>query len=461
MPRFPSLCSIILASVTAGAQPVHATGVQVPVLFRNATVVTMSGAGLLEAHDVLVTDGRIARIAPTGRIPAAEGVAVVEARGHFLMPGLAEMHAHVPAPPDRQYAEDVLLLFVAHGVTTIRGMLGHPWHLELRQDIAAGRVLGPRLYTCGPSLNGSSAPDADTARRMVREQRAAGYDFIKLHPGLRREVFDAIVETADEVGIPFSGHVSDDVGLAHALAAPQSAIDHLDGYMQALADPRCLDGPVAPGFFGIGLTRCASPARLPGIVAATRAAGTWMAPTQVLLEQWALPPDEAALAARPAVRYVPPQVLERWSAARAGFIGLQGLPRAEAEAFVRLRRELIGEMYRAGVPILLASDSPQVFNVPGDATLAELEIYAASGLGHLGALAAATLNPARFYGATELFGQVREGLEADLVLLRGNPVEDVANARLIEGVMLRGRWLDRAELDLRLGELERRLRPED
>ncbi|MGH8243085.1 MAG: amidohydrolase family protein, partial [Steroidobacteraceae bacterium] len=256
-----------LVSLAAGAA-------EAPVLFRNATVITMDAAGSLERHDLLVEGGKIRRLAPAGSIPAKDAK-VVNASGKFLMPGLAEMHAHVPGPEPAGYAEDVLLLYVAHGLTTIRGMLGDPSHLELRERIARGETTGPRLFTSGPSVNGESAPDPATAERMVREQKAAGYDFIKLHPGLKRSVFDAIVATAREVGIPFAGHVSDDVGLRHALAAQQSAIDHLDGYVQALAREGCIDAEIRAGFFGIALTDCADESRIPELVAATKAAGTW------------------------------------------------------------------------------------------------------------------------------------------------------------------------------------------
>ena len=158
-----------------------AAAAEAPVLFRNATVITMDAAGSLERHDLLVEDGKITRLAPAGGI-AAKDARVVDASGKFLMPGLAEMHAHVPGPEPAGYAEDVLLLYVAHGLTTIRGMLGHPSHLGLRERIARGATIGPRFFTSGPSVNGESAPDPATAVRMVREQKAAGYDFIKLHP---------------------------------------------------------------------------------------------------------------------------------------------------------------------------------------------------------------------------------------------------------------------------------------
>lgn len=454
MIRFAAALTAVLATAAIADVPP-------PVLFREARVITMDERGVLDSADVLVRERRIARIAPGGSLEPPDGALVVDAAGRTLMPGLAEMHAHVPGPQARQYAEDVLLLYAAHGITTIRGMLGHPWHLELREAIADGRVLGPRLYTSGPSLNGNSVPDVATAERMVREQKAAGYDFLKLHPGLKREVFAAIVATAREAGIPFEGHVSDDVGVLAALAAKQRAIDHLDGYMQVLVRPECLDGRLAPGFFGVGLTPCFDESRIPAAVAATRAAGTWMAPTQVLLERWVNPPSEEALRAGAAARYLPAAVIEQWLRSRTGFLGLQGLTPELARSFVEARRKLIREMHRAGVPFLLASDAPQVFNVPGDSALAELAIYAESGMGNAGALATATVNPAVYFGAEDRFGRVREGLEADLVLLGADPLADIAAVRRIEGVMLRGRWLDRKALDERLEALARRVAAPD
>ena len=458
MSRLSTIAAGLLVVMAVAAPARAAAPAPAPTLFTGATVITLSGAGTLLRHDVLVVDGRIARVAPAGTVEAPPGTRRVEAAGRYLIPGLAEMHAHLPGPERREYAEDVLLLYVAHGITTVRGMLGHPWHLELRESIAARETLGPRVYTAGPSLNGGSAPDAATARRMVREQKAAGYDFLKLHPGLKREVFDAIAEEARNAGIPFSGHVSEDVGLARSLEAGQRAIDHLDGYMQALVEPGCFDGPVAAGIFGIGLTRCASAARIPAAVKMTRDAGTWMAPTEVLLERWVYPPDLEALRRDPASRYVPDAVLEQWYAGRVRFLGAAALPADVAEKFVSLRRELIRQLHAGGVPLLLASDAPQVFTIPGESALAELELYVAAGLTPAEALTTGTVNPARFYAAGDVFGSVSEGLEADLVLLEGNPLEDISQVRRIAGVMVRGRWLDRGELDARLDALAARQR---
>ncbi|HEU0224733.1 MAG TPA: amidohydrolase family protein [Steroidobacteraceae bacterium] len=433
--RLVALLPLLLLPAAQAAEP--------PVLFRGATLITMDAPGVLERHDLLVRDGRIAGIAPSGSIAPPAGTVIVDAGGRFLMPGLAEMHAHVPGPEPAGWAEDVLLLYLGHGLTTVRGMLGQPAHLELRTRLERGELLGPRLFTSGPSVNGNSAPDAATAARMVREQKEAGYDFVKIHPGLKPEVFDAMATAARAAGIPFEGHVSAQVGVRRALAAGQRAIDHLDQYVEALAREGCTGTEVPGGFFGIGLTDCADRRRIPELVAATRAAGAWMAPTQVLIEQWARPPPESELRARGAWRYVSPATAQQWARTRSRFES--ALP--FADRFIRLRRELLMQMHAANVPILLASDAPQLFNIPGDSALAELELYGEMGMPALDALATGTVNVARFFGQEDRFGRLREGLEADLLLLGADPRADLGNVRKLEGVMIRGRWLPREKLD--------------
>src|SRR5688572_29467050 len=155
----------------------------VPTLIRNVNVVVLPEGRLAQRRDVLVRAGRIERIGPGGRMPAPAGGLSVNGHARYLMPGLAEAHAHVPGPAEKAHARDVLMLYLLHGLTTIRGMLGDPWHLELREELARGEVLGPRLYTAGSSINGTSAPRPQRAVQMVRDQAAAGFDFLKLHPG--------------------------------------------------------------------------------------------------------------------------------------------------------------------------------------------------------------------------------------------------------------------------------------
>ncbi len=167
------------------------------VAFVNVTVIPMDRERLIPGQTVLVQGGRISAIGPSSRVKVPAGSSTVDGRGKFLMPGLAEMHAHIPSgeQPD-SVVHRTLFLYVSRGITTIRGMLGHPSHLDLRARAASGQLLSPTIYTSGPSLNGNSVPTAEAAARLVTEQKAAGYDFLKIHPGISRKPFDTLAATA-------------------------------------------------------------------------------------------------------------------------------------------------------------------------------------------------------------------------------------------------------------------------
>src|SRR5687767_7933277 len=173
--------------------------------FVDVNVVPMDRERILERQTVVVQGGRISVIGPARTTRVPNGAVRIDGRGKYLMPGLAEMHAHIPGAnaPD-QLIRDIMFLYVANGITTIRGMLGAPNQLTLRRQTASGEVLGPTIFVGAPSLNGNSAPTPDSAAKLVRAHKAAGYDLLKLHPGLKRPVYDAIVATAREVGITYA-----------------------------------------------------------------------------------------------------------------------------------------------------------------------------------------------------------------------------------------------------------------
>lgn len=405
-------------------------------LFKDAAVVTLTGAGTLRA-DLRVADGRIAAIAPN--LEAGPDTVVVHVNGGYLMPGLAEMHAHVPAPEQgEQYRDDVLFLWLANGITTVRGMLGHPSHLDLRRALAAQEVLGPRLITSGPSFNGNSVSSPRQARQMVRVQKAAGYDFLKIHPGLSRAEYDAMADEARRHGIRFAGHVPAEVGLEHAVASGQATIDHLDGFLQALA-PDAGDG----SFFGVGLAGAADLQRLDAIVRQMLDADTWVVPTETLIENFAAADRIDELLARPEQVYLPAELAARYR----DRLSAAGQGAAQADEALGVRKQIIKRLHDAGVGVLLGADSPQIFNVPGFAIHRELQAMVAAGLSPEEALRTGTVAPARYFGRSEDFGALRPGLSADLVWIDGDPTADIGNAAKIRGVMVRGRWLDREELD--------------
>lgn len=422
--------------------------------FVNVNVLPMSSPEVLERRTVVVIDGRIATIGMVDATTVPKDAKLVDGTDRYLMPGLSEMHGHVP-PASSAELERVLSLYVANGITMVRGMLGEPGHLELREAIRSGDVRGPRLFTSGPSFNGQSVDGPDEASGMVRRQQAAGYDFLKIHPGLSRAEFDAIAETALQVGIPFAGHVPEDVGVEAALEAGIATIDHLDGYMQMLLPPDVDPSGGLGGFFGVLIAGAALEDKIPAVARATAEAGVWNVPTESLFEHVvsSLPPEE--MARWPEMRYMPEETVRQWQQRKAEEIADPLFDPAVADRAIELRRMLIVALKEAGAGLLLGSDSPQIFNVPGFAIHRELGYLVEAGLTPYEALRTGTINPARFFARSNVFGAVETGLEADLILLDDNPLKDIEATRRIHGVMLRGEWMSRQELDDLLKSFER------
>jgi imidazolonepropionase-like amidohydrolase len=416
---------------------------QAPVVFTGVTVIPMDRQTVLVDQTVIVQNGRITHVGGPRSAPA--GATSVDARGKFLMPALAEFHAHVPSGAQAEHTRRTLALYVLAGVTTARGMLGAPAHLALRDSIAAGQLLGPRLLTSGPSFNGTSVTSPGTAAAMVRDQKAAGYDLLKIHPGLQRAAFDSLAAVANALRIPFAGHVPLEVGLEAALTAKYSTIDHLDGLVEAMyAGPQPLTAQ-ANGFFGLGVMGQLDTSRLAAVVGRVKASGVAMVPTQILMDNYANDATGDELTALPEFAYWVPQQVAAWRTAKNRYLAQPPEPREQRQAFVALRRRLIEALYDAGVPFLLGSDAPQLWNVPGFSAHRELGALVAAGLTPYQALRTGTVDVATFMGEAGRAGVVRVGARADLLLLDASPLDTIANSLRIHGVVVNGRWIGPAE----------------
>ncbi len=285
--------------------------------FVNVHVVPMTSETVVENQTVVVSAGIITSIGGVNDTAVPDDAVVIDGTDRYLMPGLAEMHGHVPGGTSGNL-DRVLGLYVANGVTTVRGMLGQPSHLVLRSEIHEKKTLGPRLITSGPSFNGRSVSSPEQAVQMVEDQVAAGYDFLKIHPGLTRDEFDAIAATANRLGIRFAGHVPEDVGVESALAAGIGTIDHLDGYMEALLPANEDPSGGLAGFFGVFIADQADFSKIDQIAKATAHARVWNVPTESLFEhvtvaEWA--PED--MARWPEMKYMPREAVASGSAPKA------------------------------------------------------------------------------------------------------------------------------------------------
>lgn len=454
MPIRPALVLAALSPLVQepapGPSPVPEQGAYAIV---GATLVDPDGAPSPD-RTVLVRAGRIESIEADGA-PVPEGYQRIDGRGRYLCPGLAEMHGHLPGEQaSAEFAEDVLFLYLANGVTTVRGMLGDPRQLELRERVAAGELAGPQLFVGSPPLHGGAVTNAVEARRRVHAYAEARYDHLKVHENLAPEVYDAIVETAADVGLPFGGHVSDLVGLRRALEAGPSTIDHLDNLVEELLPPGARErhgGVLQPD----AVAGEADPDRLPGLVTLVRDSGAAVVPTLALWETFLGGTSGEELAAqRPEVRYVPRAMVDQWIAQVDQM--RTAIPAEAGRRVIELRRLCLHALAEGGVPVLLGTDSPQLFSVPGFSMRREVRAMVAAGLSPAEVLRSGTTAVARFYREGSSARRVAVGARADLLLLDADPLEDVGNLFAIAGVLADGRWYPRERLDARLEEIAAR-----
>jgi hypothetical protein len=440
--------SILMIAV---AQSGEAQSSSTPVVFTGVSVIPMDREEVLQNQTVIVENGRITYVGAARSAPA--GATIVDGRGKFLMPGLAEFHAHVPSGAQAVNAHRALQLYVLAGVTTARGMLGAPMHLAVRDSIAKGQILGPRLLTSGPSFNNNSVSSPAVAVAMVTDQKNAGYDLLKIHPGVPRVAFDSLAATANRLRVPFAGHVPLEIGLDVALTSKYSTIDHLDGFVEAMYKGSTPLTPQLNGFFGLGIIDSLDQSRFQSIVDRVKASGVAMVPTQILMDNYTNGATGEQLTSLPEFRYWVPQQVTGWRTTKDNILAQLPVSREQKERYTALRRRFIKSLYDAGVPFLLGSDAPQLWNVPGFSAHRELGSLVAAGFTPYQALRTGTVDVAQFLGEAGRSGVVRQGARADLLLLDANPLQDIANSMRINGVVVNGRWIGPAEREKMLSAL--------
>ncbi|KFZ31151.1 amidohydrolase [Pseudidiomarina salinarum] len=438
------LSSALLVAACSPQPPEGPALIEADQAVVNTAVIDFEGrkAVVREQQTVLIKDDRIVHVGPTSEIVVDDDALVIEGDGRYLLAGLTEMHGHVPPAasfgelPER-YLNDVLFLYVANGVTTVRGMLGYPHQLQLKDDIASGQRMGPTLYLAGPSFSGNSVESAAQATQRVIEQRDQGWDLLKIHPGLTLEEYLALTSTATAADMDFAGHVPSAVGLEVALKAGQRTIDHLDGYLEHVD----------------ALTRPITEEELLELVQMTIRYEAGVVPTQALWATLIGAADEQQLKSYPELNLVPPAVRKGW---------LDFLKNPTTSYFnpttaaiqQQNRQRLLKALHDGGAEILFGTDAPQLFSVPGFSIHREIDMMAEADLTPAAILYSATVATGNYFAEQDRFGRIAAGHRADFLLLPGNPLDNADVLRDLDGVMIRGYWLDRAVIDARLAEIQ-------
>jgi len=415
---------------------------------------------------VLIVDGKIQSISHSAEPRRVPDAIVIDGKGKSLIAGLWDMHVHALSKnePDRFFP-----MFIANGVTGIRDMGGDiplPQIVQLKKEIADGSRLGPEIFAAGPILEGEhpfwpfsiAVKSPADARQSVATLAGEGADFLKVYNTLSRDAYLEIAKQAKELRIPFVGHIPDGVTPLEASDCGQKSIEHLWGIpnyasseseqlRKMVAAANDADDPkvARDAFYKINETILATydSKKAQSLLEEFARNHTWQTPTLVVLRSYARIHDPA-LRKDPRLAYIPDDLLGFWNS-----MGGQPDPRNDEIQWRLFQRnlEIVKAMHTANVPLLAGTDTPNPYTYPGFSLHDELELLVSAGLSPMEALQTATIRAAEFLGVESRFGSVEVGKTANLVLLDANPLEDIHNTQKIRAVILRGKFLDRAQLD--------------
>lgn len=446
-----ALCS---TPVAAGAKQALDAPISHPVtVIEHVTVLPMTADGaVLRDVTVVIAEQRIAAI--NGPVP--RDAKRINGRGKWLIPGLADMHVHLPSdgslrPPRYPTEEpsisfntqDIMTPYVANGVTQVMNLDAVPASIGQRNQIASGEVLGPHIALAavinGGEGSGLRAHTPADGRQAVRDVKASGYDFVKVYSDLDTETFRAIIDEADKRGMKTVGHIPDAFQgkLDSAFVPGFGMIAHAEEL--AKHSEKFTDDDAA---------RFASLAKKNG---------TWVIPTLVVM-RWIASETRSLdeMKASPHLKYVHPLLQSKWIDANRYNRNSSPALIAYFDRMVEFHRRLVAALKVEGVPMVTGSDTLASGVIGGFSLQEELELMASAGLTNAEVLAAATRLPAQWLGVDGDRGTVEPGKRADLVLLDADPILNIANTRRISGVFLSGRYLGRATLDAMMADLARR-----
>ena len=447
----------MLALIVACAR-IEPTGTAI----SNVTVIDAIN-GVRENHTVVFDGDQITSVVSADAdVSAAE---TIDGTGKYLIPGLWDAHVHLTY--DDRFTDIMPALFLSYGVTSVRDTGGLMQKiLPVVENMRAEGAVAPRVFFAGPLLDGNfvvydgvDRPEIGTrnatpeeARNTIRDLKEQGVDFIKIYEMVSPETFEAMVETARELGLPIDSHVP--LSLRAGTAGPP--VDSMEHLRNVELD--CASN--APELHETRLERLKNPdnlsgyelrsslhslQRLPAIAAYDEErcnqvldalASTLQVPT-LRLNATNLAPPSLKDDWQDALSRLPPDVRQEWSAEADGVVEN---PLQEFTQFGEWSLFLTGRMHSRDVPIAAGTDTPIFINVPGFSLHSELEMLVRAGMSPLEALHSATVRPAEFFSLQDEMGTIDVGRKADLVLLDADPLADISNTRRISAVVSKGEY---------------------
>lgn len=406
------------------------------VIFKDVNVITMCNDSILVKHSVLVKGSKIVDIGIFEEMDIPKAAQIIDGKEKYLIPGLGDMHVHLTDDDDR-------ILYIANGVTLIRNMCGFPHHLKLREDIQMKRKIGPEIFTTGPLIEEFcvTRPNAtfviknnENVFNSLSQMKKDGYDALKVYDCISKEVYEEIIRVAKKLEMPVVGHVPVSLDVKDVLFSGQTSIEHLDGYDKYYSNVEIMSDMVKNDF-GLGSFHSDEP-----IIVETVKSGIWNCPTLSIFKNYENlnylkknPPNE--------IKYVNPYTVKNWNTSHQKNMGLDNNMR------------LLHTLTNNNANIVSGTDAGVLYTIAGFSLHGEFSIMQDAGLTPYQILLSATRNCAEMLGYESRLGTIEKGKEADLVLLKNNPLENIKNTTSIVGVMTKGSWYPNEELNSMLDEI--------
>ena len=389
---------------------------------EKVNVIDVEKGKVLKARYVLIEKGCIRSVSKER--PALANHHKIDGKGKYLIPGLVNMYTHVN--------EDNLWLYLANGQTTVKDAPSHLTALGLREKVNKGELIGPRIFAVGLRATGMPAPypsqqpirTAEEGIAQVQEAKRLGYDGMFIYGSCDKDTYQPILDEAEKLEVHITGHFPQNVNLETALNSIQKSFDNLTGVTRR------------------GKLRLEKEKFIKGLLSTRQA----ITPTLTVHRLWAKSDEKDSMYNAIPKEYVPNKMKANWLPVTNGS---GSYPYAQVA-------ELIKEMHQRGVQLYIGSDGGYPMVVNGFSYHDEIRNFSELGISNKEILKMATIQSAKFLGYKNL-GMVKEGYEADLVLLDKNPLQHIGNLKTINHVFVRGKAISKAEIDAQLENLKKRM----
>jgi imidazolonepropionase-like amidohydrolase len=402
-----------------------------------ATLIDGTGKPAVPNATVVISKGRIVAAGPKSKVKIPKNATVIDETGKTILPGLWDMHAHfeqVEWGP----------IYLAAGVTTVRDC-GNEFEFikAVRDAVAAGQGLGPRLLLAGV-VDGSSTfaigvqrvDTPEQAKLWTDKYHEAGFQQMKIYSSVKLEQVKVIADEAHGLGMTVTGHVPEGLTAYQVIEAGQDQINHIQYIADIMHDPLPQDAKRPERIKAIASIDLNSP-QAQKAIAFLQVHHTVVDPTLALMEFFTASTAKPPASFEPGVTKLPVEL-----AAQLNDVGPPGPNAAAGEKSFEKFVEIVRALHKAGVPIVAGTDQ----TVPGHSLHREIELYVEAGFTPMEAIQAATIVPARVMGIDKEVGTVEVGKRADLIVIHGDPLQDIHNTRNVDFVVANGTMYNAAEL---------------